>query len=107
MGGELRVDDVVISTRLAAIVPARLWPCARLRGSEPVIDLLEVASQGAQPVQRRFAPDRLPGIGDQRLRTCFLVAGSGRPEFAETAFDLVGGRVELVAGIGQLAQPPG
>ena len=86
MGGELRVDDVVVSARPAATIRARLWPRAWLRGGEPVVDLLEVAGQGAQPVQRRFSLDRFPGLGDQRLGACFLVGGGGRAEFTEAAF---------------------
>src|SRR5215467_5519101 len=102
MGGDIRVDDVVISALPAAIAGTRLWPCAWLRGGEPVVDLLEVAGQAAQPVQRRFPVDRLPGIGNQRLGAGFLVSGSRRPQFAEAPFDLVGGRVEQVAGVGKL-----
>ena len=71
-----------------------------------MVHLLKLGRQAPQPVQWRLPLDRLPGVGDQHLRPRLLVRRGPVPEFVQAALDLVGGRVQLVTGVGQLTQAP-
>src|SRR5271165_1777892 len=110
MSRELRVDHVIVAGSLAGGACcgwARTRP-ARAGGpghAEALVDLLELAGQRPEPVERRLIGDGLPRIGDQRLGPGLLVHGQRAAALGDYAFHLVGHGIKLVAGVGQLTQP--
>src|SRR5215469_18630894 len=102
IGGELGVDHVVAAIALRG--PGR--PALRARGrAEPVIDLLQLAGELAEPGQGRVLFEGLPGVGHQVLRAGLLVHGDRVAAVGQQPLHLVGGGVEGVAGVGKLAHP--
>src|SRR5260221_1629115 len=107
MGSEFRVDHVVA---VAAGPGRHLVLRRRLRGSgrgqQALVDLLQFERKSPEPFDRSVLAESLPGIGGQVFRARLLVHGQGVTALGEQVLHGIRGRVELVAGIGQLAQPP-
>src|SRR5690348_10228543 len=110
-GRELGIDHVVVPAAAAVSAAARgragLPPWrGRTRREQLLVDLPQLGGQAPDAVQRRVFLERLPGVGGQVLRPCLLVHRHRAAAFGQQVLDLVGRGVELVAGVGQLAQPP-
>ena len=80
-----------------------LSPC-RPAGGQGVVDLLELRRQRAQPVERGRLLDRLSSVGDEHLRPGLLVDWHLIAQDADLSLHLVGGGVQLVAGVHLLAE---
>src|SRR5258708_5509578 len=107
MGSEFRVYHVVA----VAAGPGRPLVLRRRlrrtgRGQQALVDLLQFVRQAPETAGRRVFFERLPGIGRQVFRTRLLVDGQGVTALGEQVLHGIRSRVEFVAGIGQLAQPP-
>src|SRR5690348_12025299 len=107
-GRELGIDHVVVpAVSAAARGRAGLPPWrGRTRREQLLVDLPQLGGQAPDAVQRRVFLERLPGVGGQVLRPRLLVHRHRVAAFGQQVLDLVGRGVELVAGVGQLAQPP-
>src|SRR3954469_8046466 len=118
ISGELRVDHIFVGTaargppawRRPAGTSGGAWSAGTCRarcgdGTEAGVDLLEFGGQGADPIDRGLFLDRLAGVVDEHLRPRPLVFGNRVPQLSQTSFDLVGDRVELVAGVDGLPYP--
>src|ERR1700760_1746062 len=100
IGGELGVDHVVVAReRLLAG-----W-FGRRRRAEDLVDGLELGRDRPYPLDRSLFAERLAGVGEQAFGPGLLVHGQGAAALVHYLLDLVGGRIQLVAGVGQLAQP--
>ncbi len=110
MGGELRVDHLIVvaarrrpGLRSASFVPRRRH---RAASDQALIHLLQLSAEVPEPVDWRLLLERLPGLRDQRFRPRLLVHWQGVAALVECALHRVGGRVEFVAHVGDLAKPP-
>src|SRR5712671_3915095 len=109
-GRELGIDHVVpaaaavsaASRGRAGLPPWR----GRTRREQFLVDLPQLGVQAPDPLHRRLFLERLPGVGGQVLRPRLLVHRHRVAAFGQQVLDLVGRGIELVAGVGQLAQPP-
>src|SRR6266566_539361 len=104
-GRELGVDHVIPAITGRELRLDLRGGTGRWRAKDHV-DLLQLAGEDPQPVQRRIFLERLAGVGHQVLGPGLLVHGQRVAALGQYAFHLVGRGVELVAGIGHLAQPP-
>src|SRR5579875_3710450 len=100
IGGELGVDHVVVARE--RLLAGRF---RRRRRAEDLVDGLELGRDRPYPIDRRLFPERLAGVGDQAFGPCLLVHQQGAAALGHYLLDLIGGRIQLVAGVGQLAQP--
>src|SRR6266542_2823971 len=110
--GEVGVDHVVVAWA-AALLARRGAALRSLRssarpagaGAQCLEELLQLAGERAQPLQRRLLLDRLAGVADKHLRPRSLVRRRPLPQLLQRARDLVGDAVQLVAGVDELAHP--
>src|ERR1700759_642257 len=100
IGGELGVDHVVVARGGLFAGRFRRW-----RRAEDLVDGLELGGDRPYPLDRGLFPERLAGVGDQAFGPWLLVYRQGATAIVHYLLDLVRGRIQLVAGIGQLAQP--
>src|ERR1700761_1448843 len=100
IGGELGVDHVVVARE--RLLAGRF---RRRRRAEDLVDGLELGCDRPDPLDRGLFPERLAGVGDQAFGPCLLVYRQGTAALVQYLLDLVRGRIQLVAGVGQFAQP--
>src|SRR6202044_662766 len=108
MSRELCVNHVVIGIgrpRLGRIGRRAALRRDSARCGQRLVDLLELSGQLLQALQWRIALERLPRVARQRLGPGLLVHRDRVAAPGQEVLDGVCSRVQLVAGVGQLAQP--
>src|ERR1700743_698718 len=92
----------------SSAVIGRIRPIGASFLRPPRADLRERLERGRDrpyPLDRGLFLERLAGVGDQTFGPGLLVDGQGAAALVHYLLDLVGGRIQLVAGIGQLPPP--
>src|SRR5258707_6970147 len=107
MGGELRVDHIVaVGAGLRRTLVLRRRRRRTGCGHQALVHLLQFERKSPEPFDRSVRAESLPGVGRQGFRTGLLMHGQRVTALGEQVLHGVCGRVEFVAGIGQLAQQP-
>src|SRR5580704_5110782 len=111
MGGELGIDDVVVSALPLPLPPPLLRAARRsalpgllalTRHAEALEELLKLGGHGAQPVGRRVVLERLTGLSDQVVGARTLMHRDRVAALGQQVLGLVRGGVKGVAGVGEL-----